>query len=121
TGWAIKSAKESDTCTDIICSTNDPAVIRDCHDNQCAVIERPEELAQPDTPMIKVVRQVFKLMEPDVLILLQPTSPFRTGEDIKEAYKILGTSDAVVSVTEPPDDLVFEMGFAYRLRPAPCI
>lgn len=121
TGWAVKAARESGICTEIMCSTNDPAIIQICHDIKCPVIERPEELAQPDTPMIKVVRQVAKLMNPDVVILLQPTSPFRTGEDIRQAYELLGTSDAVVSVTEPPDDLVFEMGFAYRLRPAPCM
>ncbi len=121
TGWAVKAARESGICTEILCSTNDPSVIQICHDINCSVIERPEDLAQPDTPMIKVVRQVYKLMEPDIVILLQPTSPFRTGEDVREAYKILGNGDSVVSVTEPPDDLVFEMGFAYRLRPAPCM
>ena len=119
--WAYLRAKESDICHEIVCSTNDRDAILVCHDIGCTVVERPEALAQPDTPMIKVVRHVAHLMEPDVIILLQPTSPFRSTDDIKDAYKLLGTGDAVVSVTEPPEDLVFELGFAYRMRPAPCM
>ena len=121
--WAIIRAQQSGIFTNIVVSTNDQDVITECNGLDCPVIIRPDNLAQPDTPMLPVVRHALRVMVADVVVLLQPTSPFRTSDDIKAAYELLteNRADAIVSVTEPPEDLVFELGFAKRLRPAPMI
>ena len=59
----------------------------------------------------------------DYVILLQPTSPFRTAEDIQLSLDLLINykGDSVVSVTGAPSDLAFSIGFANRLRSIPNI
>jgi CMP-N-acetylneuraminic acid synthetase len=71
---------------------------------------RPAHLAADDTPMIDVLVDLLATLErdrayrPDVLVLLQPTSPFRRGEHIDQAVDLLLTSgaDSVVTVVDVP-------------------
>lgn len=75
---------------------------------------RPEPIARDDTPMLPVVEHVIDFMEtteawqPELIVLLQPTSPFRTADHIQLAVQILlgdRQYDAVVSVVELPKRL----------------
>ena len=67
---------------------------------------RPPELARSDTPSLPVVQHVVDFVEKeglryDWILLLQPTSPLRRGEDIAAALDLIkqqGTT-AIVSVT----------------------
>jgi CMP-N,N'-diacetyllegionaminic acid synthase len=73
----------------------------------CLEIERPAELAQDDTPMIDVVRHALAQIpgQPDdVIVLLQPTQPFRTPARVREAITLLQSTgaDSVVSVVPLP-------------------
>lgn len=67
---------------------------------------RPNELASDTAGTYEVLLHAISYYEskgyfPDTLILLQPTSPFRTSEHIKEALKLYHESiDMVVSVKE---------------------
>lgn len=67
---------------------------------------RPNELASDRAGTYEVLLHAISYYEskgyfPDTLILLQPTSPFRTSEHIKEALKLYQESiDMVVSVKE---------------------
>jgi len=71
---------------------------------------RPEELAQDNTPMKDVIDYHLKLLgengyHPDILILLQATSPLRSEKHIDEALEALERdkdADAIVSVIELP-------------------
>jgi len=71
---------------------------------------RPAELAQDDTPSSAVVFHALDWLRenegflPDILVLLQPTAPLRTGRHVDEALELLLDSGArsVVSVTEVP-------------------
>ncbi len=71
---------------------------------------RPAALAADDTPMVDVLRHVVTALEArdgwraDVLVLLQPTSPFRRAEHVDAAVeRLLATgADTVVSVVEVP-------------------
>jgi CMP-N,N'-diacetyllegionaminic acid synthase len=71
-------------------------------------IHRPAELAQDDTPMIAVVQHALEQLPgkpDDIIVLLQPTQPFRTPERVKEAIALLQTTPAaesVVSVVQLP-------------------
>ena len=70
-------------------------------------MNRPKELAQDDTPTISVVQQVLHQLEEDgyiaeLVVLLQPTTPLRTDEDIDAAIQLFLTSNcqSVVSICE---------------------
>ena len=70
---------------------------------------RPAELASDDTPMIDVAADALRTLEAqgyraDVLVLLQPTSPFRRADHIDGAVDLLLSSgaDSVVTVTQVP-------------------
>lgn len=71
---------------------------------------RPIKLAQDDTPGLLVVQHAVRALEeqqsyyPNIVIVLQPTSPLRISQHIDEALKIFLESDAdsLVSVIEVP-------------------
>jgi CMP-N-acetylneuraminic acid synthetase len=71
---------------------------------------RPIELAADDTPALPVIQHAVNYMasekkfNPDIIILLQPTSPLRTAKHIDEALQKLidSEADSIVSVTKLP-------------------
>ena len=71
---------------------------------------RPAALAADDTPMLDVLTDLVGSLErreayrPDVLVLLQPTSPFRRAGHIDAAVELLLSSgaDSVVTVVPVP-------------------
>lgn len=78
---------------------------------------RPDELATDTAGSYDVILHAVSYYEsigyrPDTIIMLQPTSPFRTGEHIQEALKLYTHDlDMVVSVKETnsnPYFLLFE-------------
>lgn len=75
--------------------------------HQSIHLARPPDLAQDDTPMVAVVRHVLEQIPgPDdqVIVLLQPTQPFRTPAHVQAAIALLRETqaDSVVSVVELP-------------------
>ena len=76
----------------VIVSTDD-AVIASISDKCGAdIIRRPDELARDDSPRIDAVFHVIDSMKneivPDIVILLQATSPLRNTEDIDAAIEL---------------------------------
>jgi CMP-N,N'-diacetyllegionaminic acid synthase len=74
------------------------------------VMRRPPELAADDTPMVPVVRQVLAALSTaeapfDFVVILQPTAPLRTSNDIDAALDILRNTaaDSVISVYSVED------------------
>ena len=70
---------------------------------------RPMELAEDHTPMLDVIKHVLAYFNNrgksfDAVCLLQPTTPFRTVEQIKEAFAKFksGDYDSLMSVVEVP-------------------
>jgi CMP-N-acetylneuraminic acid synthetase len=73
---------------------------------------RPVSLAQDDTPMLPVIEHAVNALteggwEPEIVVLLQPTSPLRTGLHIRTAVQALRDTraDSVVTVVELPRHL----------------
>ncbi len=63
----------------------------------------PEETRNGTTPMEEVIRDALAWMDsPEWLVLLQPTSPLRIADHIREALMLCaqGSADSVFSVTE---------------------
>lgn len=71
---------------------------------------RPAELAADDTPMIAVLQHAVRTLSesgwsPEIIVLLQPTAPFRRDQDLAAALRLLQESpaaDSVVSVELVP-------------------
>lgn len=73
---------------------------------------RPAELAADETPMLPVIRHALAETRgtgwsPDIIVLLQPTSPLRRAEHIRDAVNLLRETgaDSVVTVVEVPRHL----------------
>lgn len=80
---------------------------------------RPPELATDATPTIDVLIHVAQRLaelgiKPDALVLLQPTAPLRTADDIDAVVGLLAESgaDSVVSVTAIPSHYAMEWQLA---------
>jgi len=73
---------------------------------------RPATLAQDDTPMLPVVQHAIDTLageswQPDIVVLLQPTSPLRRPGHVRDAVTMLRATnaDSVVTVVEVPRHL----------------
>lgn len=74
---------------------------------------RPAELGEDQTPMAAVIRHALDWLAendgfvPEIVVLLQPTSPFREASDIDGAVELLEATgaDSVVSVARIPPEL----------------
>lgn len=95
----------------VILSTEDPRIAEAARTLGVDVpFMRPAELARDETPHLPVIQHAVRWLaehqayRPDVVVILQPTSPLRSAIDIAAALRMLELSDAdaVVSVTEVP-------------------
>jgi CMP-N,N'-diacetyllegionaminic acid synthase len=105
--WTIEAALRSRAVDRVIVSTEDDeiAAVARAHGAE-APFMRPVELAQDTTPTMPVVMHALRWLEaeegylPESVVLLQPTSPLRTGDDITAATALARavSADSVVSV-----------------------
>ncbi len=110
--YTIEAACGSRYLTRYIVSTDD-AEIAEISKKYGADIPfmRPEELAQDKSTSMEVVQHAIQKLkddfgeEYDYIMILQPTSPLRTSEDIDESIKIAVDTDAdsVMSMKELED------------------
>jgi CMP-N,N'-diacetyllegionaminic acid synthase len=106
---SIVSAAESGLFDEIHVSTEDEEIAKVAEDFGAVVIERPVELAGDITPMPPVIEHAVSWYErrygpPTRIFVLQPTSPFRSSGDIREASALLrDDADSVMAVFEPAD------------------
>ena len=102
--WTIEEAKKSKYIDRLILSSDDEEIIRVAKRWGCEVpFVRPKELAQDDTPGIEpVLHALSELTGYKFVLLLQPTSPFRTVEDIDVAIEacLKNNADTCVSVSK---------------------
>lgn len=104
--WTIEEALKSGCFTEVAVSTDDQEIAAVAGDYGARVpFLRPGELAMDKTRGIEVVLHAMDWFEEneqafDLLMLLQPTSPLRTAEDIKTALAVFAEkqAEAVVSV-----------------------
>ena len=107
--WTIEAARKSKELNRIVVSTDDEEIAEVAREWGAEVpFIRPSELARDDSSSISVVLHAIHWMEenegycPDYVMLLQPTSPFRTVEDIQQSVELATKHRevAVVSVCE---------------------
>lgn len=129
--YAIENALEvAETKNDICISTDDDEIISVAESTGITVpFKRPEELAQDGSGTYEVILHALDFYkaqgkEYDTVVLLQPTSPFRTAQHIREAMHLYREDcDMVVSVHESPSNPYYVMyrenkdGFLQKLLP----
>lgn len=96
--YTVEAGLESRRLDRCLLTSDDPEMIMLARRLGCETpFRRPAELALDTTPTIAVVLHALDWLEtkedyrPDAIVLLQPTSPFRTAEDIDSS---IGTYEA---------------------------
>lgn len=108
--YTILQAQKSKYIDKILVSTDDEEIAKISRKYGAKVQMRPEELARDNTPHLPVLQYVIKQLEgeghkTDIIVLLQPTSPFRTEGEIDRAIKKFmdnPKADSLMSVAEVP-------------------
>ena len=110
-GWSIEVAKKSLLIDKVMVSSDCDEIISIAEQFGAEIpFKRPDNLATATTSGIAPVKHACQFFEDkqefyDIVVLLQPTSPFRRVEDIDNAVKLLIDNetqiDSVVSLVEP--------------------
>lgn len=109
--YTFDAAKRSNYLSRIILTTDDEEIALLGRQNGIEVpLMRPANLALDDTPTLPVIQHAVDYLEkteryfPDIIVILQPTSPLRGSHHIDEAIELLINTgaDSVVSVVEVP-------------------
>ncbi len=102
--WTIRTARESGICVDLIVSTDDAEIAAVSQHYGAAVPSlRPAFLATDTASSMDVVLHVLNEYEEDHgdvngVVLLQPTSPFRTASTIRQGAELFEKHKGVRSV-----------------------
>ncbi len=125
--YTVDAALSAKTLDRVIISTDDEEIAAVARDAGVEVpFMRPAEFAQDDTPHFQVIEHAALWLrdnwpEYEIIVGLQPTSPFRGADIIDEAVEklIQLNADAVFTVREPdtpPDAMLILDGDAVRFR-----
>ena len=104
---AIKSAKKSKLLTRIILSSEDKEILKIAKKAGVEIpFIRPKKLAKDNSSTFSVLKHAVKWLEKnenwraDIIVLLQPTTPFRKGTHIDAVVKLLlkSRSDAATTI-----------------------
>ena len=117
--WTFKAAKDATCLTDVILTSDSEKAIELAKGFEIEVpFVRPKELCGDETEMRSVIRHALQHLS-DLgrrythIVLLQPTSPFRTGQDIDDAWMTFSNGEArtLISVTEAGK---YALNFMYK-------
>lgn len=103
--WTLEAAVHSGCFFDIVLTSDAKAILERGKKYGVSLHARPNHLATDHAKTVDVLRNVIDERDPteeiDALCLLQPTTPFRSAEDIRNSVAILerGSCDGVVSVS----------------------
>ena len=104
----IDSVKNSQHVNRFVVSTEDKEIAKISQSYGAEVVIRPRQLARDESSTNDVIFNVLDQLHskeqytPDIILLLQPTSPLRTTDDIDHAIKTFlnRKGDSLISVTE---------------------
>ena len=104
---ALDSAADSALLTDYVVTTDSDAIAAEAVNAGGRVIMRPAELATDECGMVPVLQHAARAYggrRPDLIVCLQPTSPFRTGAMIDGTIRKVNDTgaDSAQTVTEAP-------------------
>lgn len=104
--YTVNASINSKFISKTVISTNDNEIQNFAKKFPIDIIERPEKLATDGAPLDKTIEYVLNKLKdsekfiPDVIVLLQITSPLRTSKHIDEALELYFTKnfDSLLSV-----------------------
>lgn len=116
--WTIEEALKSRLIDRLILSSDDEEIMAVSARYGCDVpFRRPAELARHDTPSMPVIKHAIDQVPGyDIIMLLQPTSPCRSVDDIDACLQTASRSPQFTSFTVHPVGKVHYM--TYRLDEA---
>lgn len=91
--WSIDAAIDSKVISRVYVSTDDPVISLESRRRGAHVIHRPDSLCRDDSTTDDVIAHAIPLIKYDLgcpsfnIVLLQPTSPLRDGEDVRGALE----------------------------------
>ena len=124
--YTIEAALSSKLIDRVVVSTEDKEIAEISKEYGAEVISRPTELAQDATPSLPVFQHSIRHLEevkdyhPEIIVILQPTSPLRIADDIDRLIEefLKGSYHSIASVCEvehPPHWMYTIVG--ERLKP----
>ena len=101
--WSIEAGLKSKYIDKVIVTSDDDEILAIAKEFGSETIKRPDELASDTATSFDAIKHTIdNVGKYDYIVLLQPTSPLRTAEQIDEAIELLESknADAIVSVCE---------------------
>lgn len=129
--YTLDAARAAKTVTDVLVSTDDDEIASTCEElGTMAPYRRPPELGGDSVGMVETALDALDWwskgagQEPDVVVLLQPTSPLRSADDIDGTVAALraGKKPSAISVhevREHPMECVRVLGGSWTLLEKP--
>ncbi len=108
--WTIEAARTCPLVTRVVVSTEDVEIATYCRREGVEVVPQPLECALSGTRSAPVVLSALNFLrdtegyEPDVVVLLHPTSPFRDRGLVSRAIHQISTSPLPTSVISVTND-----------------
>lgn len=104
--YTINAALDSNVCDRVVVSTDSAEIGHVAREYGAQVVPRPAELARDESTTESCLEHVVEHLAreekyvPDTVMLLQATSPLRTADDIKDAFREFRQSevDSLLSV-----------------------
>ncbi|MBI4160772.1 MAG: acylneuraminate cytidylyltransferase family protein [Candidatus Yanofskybacteria bacterium] len=106
--WTIQAALDSKLVNRVVVSSDDPQILKIAERYGAETLRRPKWMASGHVNLEPGIRHMLATLNkrekyrPDIIAVLQPTSPLRTARDIDSALKLMiqKNAKAVLSVWE---------------------
>ena len=107
TARAVRCARETGRFGRVAVSTDSNAIAAEARGEGAEVIRRPAALASDTANVVDVIAHALDVLAgdgftPDVVVLLEPTSPLRTPAMVSETLDRLAGADAAFTVSPVP-------------------
>ncbi len=103
---AIENSKKSKFLTDIYLTSEDYRILKNAKKKNIKIIVRPKNLSKTNSKMVDVIKHAVKFIQTKqkkiFIVLLQPTSPFRTFRHIDNAIEkmIINNKKSLISLKQ---------------------
>ncbi|OLS25563.1 MAG: CMP-N,N'-diacetyllegionaminic acid synthase [Candidatus Heimdallarchaeota archaeon LC_2] len=99
--YSIDAFRQSQINFELLISTDDDKIMDIASENEVNIHVRSEKTASDKASMFEVIQEIFESVKrvPNKFLLLQPTSPFRSPENISHALKLFDNDiNAIVAM-----------------------
>ena len=107
--YTIAAAKQSKHIEQVIVSTEDKEIKEVSMKHGAEIIDRPDELAQDNSPTLPVLQHTIKTLQDNnkkvkLIVLLQSTAQFQKAKEIDEAIETVlnGNWNSLISLSSVP-------------------